>query len=111
MSRPDDYDETLDNADECLEDLEELEWKFPIGVLFAYAQRAGLPPEILEALAAVETAAGILRGEGADAVWAFAHAAGMTEELRARQAEKAERRRRIEEDPNSLISRLRQAHQ
>ena len=33
------YEQALSGAEECLADIEELEWKFPIGAMIGYAPR------------------------------------------------------------------------
>ena len=38
-----DYAQALSDAAECLGDIEELEWKFPIGTMIDYARENGLP--------------------------------------------------------------------
>ena len=49
--------------------------------------------------------AAALCGDGPDAIWGFANDAGMIDTLVARQ-QRQDERRRIQEDPTSLVSRL-----
>jgi hypothetical protein len=101
-----DYEQALGDAEECLGDIEELEWKFPIGAMIDYASKNGLPEAVIERLERIQRAAAVLCGDGPDAIWAFANDAGMTDTLVAREQQRQDARRRIREDPNSLVYRL-----
>jgi len=101
-----DYEQALGDAEECLGDIEELEWKFPIGAMIDYARENGLSVAVIGRLERIQRAAAVLCGDGPDAIWAFANDAGMTDTLVAREQQRQDERRRIQEDPNSLVSRL-----
>ena len=103
-----DWEQALDDANECLGDIKELSWKFPTGALIDYAHRNGLSASVIEDLEKLGTAAAVLVcGEGEEGIWNFAREAGMTDELTAWVQDEEEALRRFEEDPNSLISKLR----
>ena len=102
-----DYEQALSDAEECLADMEELEWKFPIGAMIDYARENGLSVIVIERLERVQRAAAVLCNDGLDAIWGFANDAGMTDTLVAREQQRQHERRRIREDPNSLVSMLR----
>jgi hypothetical protein len=80
----DDYEQALGDAQSCMRDVEELEWRFPIGDLIDYAQESGIPESVIARLVAMASASSTLVHEVPDAVWAFARAAGMTDELTVR---------------------------
>ena len=101
------YEHALSDAEECLGDIEELEWKFPISTMIDYARENGLSAAVIERLERIQRAAAVLCNDGPDAVWDFANDAGMTDTLLARE-QRQDERRRIQEDPNSLVSMLRQ---
>ena len=101
------YAQALSDAAECLGDIEELEWKFPIGTMIDYARENGLPVAVIERLDRIQRAAAVLCNDGPDAIWGFANDAGMTDTLVAREQQRQDERRRIQEDPNSLVSMLR----
>ena len=101
-----DYEQALGDAEECLGDIEELEWRFPIGAMIDYARENGLSVAVIERLERIQRAAAVLCNDGPDAMWGFANDAGMTDTLVAREQQRQDERRRIEEDPNSLVSRL-----
>jgi hypothetical protein len=48
----------------------------------------------------------VLYGDGPDAIWGFANDAGMTDTLVAREQQRQDEHRHIQEDPNSLAYRL-----
>ena len=101
-----DYEQGLSDAEECLGDIEELEWKFPIGAMIDYARNNGLSVAVIERLERIQRAAAVLCGDGPDAIWGFANDAGMTDTLVAREHQRHDEHRRIREDPNSLVYRL-----
>jgi hypothetical protein len=103
-----DYEQSLGDAEECLDDIEELEWKFPIGAIIDYARENGLSVAVIERLERTQRAAAVPCSDGPDAIWGFANDAGMTDPLLAREQQRQDERRRVQEDPNSLVSRLRQ---
>ena len=79
-----DYEQSLGDAEECLDDIEELEWKFPIGAMIDYARENGLSAAVIERLERIQRAAAVLCNDGPDAIWGFANDAGMTDTLVAR---------------------------
>jgi hypothetical protein len=101
-----DYEQALSDAEECLADIEELEWKFPLGAMINYGRENGLPVAVIEHLQRIQRAAAVLLSDGPDAIWGFANDAGMTDTLVAREQQRQDQRRRIQEDPNSLAYRL-----
>ena len=101
-----DYAQALSDAEECLGDIEELEWKFPIGAIIDYARENSLSVAVIERLASMQRAAAVLCNDGPDAIWGFANEAGMTVTLVAREQQRQDEHRRIQEDPNSLVYRL-----
>jgi len=102
-----DYEQALSDAEECLGDIEDLEWKFAIGAMIDYARENGLSVAVIERLERIQRAAAVLCNDGPDAIWGFANDAGMTDTLLAREQQRQDERRRIQEDPNSLVSMLR----
>ena len=102
-----DYEQALGDAEECLGDIEELEWKFPISTMIDYARENGLSAAVIERLERIQRAAAVLCNDGPDAIWGFANDAGMTDTLVAREQQRQDEHRRIQEDPNSLVSMLR----
>jgi hypothetical protein len=80
-----DYEQALSDAEECLGDIEELEWKFPIGAMIDYASEKGLSVAVIERLERLRRAAAVLCSDGPDAIWGFANDAGMTDTLVARE--------------------------
>ena len=48
----------------------------------------------------------MLCNDGPDAIWGFANDAGMTDTLVAREQQRHDEHRRIQEDPHSLVYRL-----
>ena len=100
------YEQALSDAAECLGDIEELEWKFPISTMIDYARENGLSVAVIERLARIQRAAAVLCNDGPDAIWGFANDAGMTDTLVAREQQRQDAHRRIQEDPNSLAYRL-----
>src|SRR6185436_5039012 len=94
-----DYEQALSDAEECLGDIEELEWKFPIGALIGYASENGLSVAVIEHLERIQRAAAILCSDGPHAIWGFANDAGMTDKLVAQEQQRQDERRRIQEDP------------
>ena len=74
-----DRDEDVDNVVECIEDLAELEWKFPIGTIMDSAQN--LPQEVRDGLEKLQQAVGMLVSDGPDLLWAFAKAMGITDKV------------------------------
>lgn len=104
-----------------LDDLAELEWKFPVGSLIDDASHLPqgvlisslidvadhLPEEVIDGLESLAQAAAILVINGPDILWAFAKAAGISDEVRAILDEQNARDKAIEEAPNSLINMMR----
>ena len=74
-----DRDEDVDNVVECIEDLAELEWKFPIGTIMDSAQN--LPQEVRDGLEKLQQAVGMLVFDGPDILWAFAKAMEITDKV------------------------------
>lgn len=60
-----DYEQALSDAEECLGDIEELGWKFPIGAMIDYARENGLAVKRLERM---QRAAAVLCNDGPDAI-------------------------------------------
>ena len=107
---PTDYEQTLDDAQECLGDIAELAWKFPISSMIDYARQNGLPEAIIARLEDMVEAAAKLVHRAPDAIWDFAKAAGMTDELTAREQEREDEHRAAVEDPNGLFQ-MRRKHE
>jgi len=101
-----DYAQALSDAEECLGDIEELEWKFPISTMIDYARENGLSAAVIERLERIQRAAAVLCNDGPDAIWGFANDAGMADTLVAREQQRQDEHRRIREDPHSLVYRL-----
>src|SRR6478609_9347129 len=101
-----DYEQALSDAEKCLGDIEELEWKFPIGAMIDYARENGLSVAVIERLERIQRAAAVLCNDGPDAIWGFANDAGMADTLVAREQQRQDEHRRIREDPHSLVYRL-----
>jgi hypothetical protein len=108
---PTDYEQTLDDAQECLGDIAELAWKFPISSMIDYARQSGLPEAIIARLEDIAEAAAKLVHHAPDAIWDFAKAAGMTDELTAREQEREDEHRAAVEGPNGLFQIMRQKHE
>ena len=70
-----DRDEHVDKVVECIGDLVELEWKFPIGSIIDN----NLPQEVRDGLEKLQAAVGMLVFEGPGILWAFVKAMGITE--------------------------------
>jgi hypothetical protein len=116
---------SIDNVVECYGDLAELEWKFPVGSLIDDASHlpkgvlisslideADHPPEeVIDGLESLAQAAAILVNNGPDILWAFAKAAGISDEVTAILDKRDARDKAIEEDPNSLINVMRRKHE
>jgi hypothetical protein len=114
---PDDRRFSIDNVVECYGDLAELEWKFPVGSLIGDASHlpkgvlisslideADYPPEeVIDGLESLARAAAILVNNGPDILWAFAKAAGISDEVTAILDEQDAPDNAIKEDP-SLIN-------
>jgi hypothetical protein len=107
----DDYEQALDDAQSCIRDIEELEWRFPIGDLIDYAQENAIPEAVIARLVDMASASSALVYEVPDAVWAFAKAAGMTDELTVREQEREAQHRAAIEDPNGLFQIMRRRHE
>ena len=103
-----DYEQALSDAEECLGDIAELGWKFPVGAMIDYARENGLSVAVIERLVRIQRAAAVLCNDGPDAIWGFANDAGMTDTLVAWEQQRQDEHRRIREDPHSLVYRLRQ---
>jgi hypothetical protein len=103
-----DFEQALSGAEECLGDIEELECKFPFSAMIDYARENGLSVAVIERLVRIQRAAAVLCNDGPDAIWGFANDAGMTDTLVAWEQQRQDERRRIQEDPHSLVYRLRQ---
>jgi hypothetical protein len=87
----------IDNVVECYGDLAEPEWKFPVGSLIDDASHLPkgvlisslidvedhLPEEVIDGLESLARAADILVNNGPDILWAFANAAGISDEVGA----------------------------
>ena len=106
---PDDRQFSIDNVVECYGDLAELEWKFPVGSLIDEADH--LPEEVIDGLESLAQAAAILVNNGPDILWAFAKAAGISDEVEAILDEQDARDKAIEEDrlnepPQQPLSRF-----
>ena len=105
---PTEREDAWSNVDECLRDIDHLTYGFPTGDMLGYAHKNGLGQEVIEGLEKLGAAASVLAYEGPDVIWEFAKAAGMADELAAREQEARDRYRRQAADPNSLIYRLRE---
>ena len=101
-----DYAQALSDAEECLGDIEDLEWKFAIGAMIDYARENGLSVAVIERLERIQRAAAVLCNDGPDAIWGFANDAGMADTLVAREQQRQDAHRRVQEDPNNLVYRL-----
>jgi hypothetical protein len=103
----------LNNVVECYGDLAELEWKFPVGSLIdddashlpegvlissLIDEADHLPEEVIDGLESLAQAARIVVNNGPDILWAFAKAAGISDEVRAILDEQDARRKAIDED-------------
>ena len=66
-----------------------------------------LPEEVIDGLESLAQAAAILVNDGPDILWAFAKAAGISDEVAAILDKRDARDKAIEEDPNSLINMMR----
>jgi|SRR5271163_2226725 len=122
---PDDRRFSIANVVECYGDLAELEWKFPVGSLIDDASHLpkgvlisslideadDLPEEVIDGLESLAQAAAILVNNGPDILWAFAKAAGISDEVTAILDKRDARDKAIEEDPNSLINVMRRKHE
>ena len=108
---PADYEQTLDDAQECLGDIAELEWKFPISSMIDYARQNGVPEAIIACLEDMAEAAAKLVLHAPDAIWDFAKAADMTDELTAREQEREDAHRATVEDPNGPFQMMRRKHE
>ena len=95
------------NVDECLRDFDHVAHGLPTGDMIDYASKNGLGQEVIDGLEKLGAAASVLAYEGPDVIWKFAKAAGMTDELVAREQQERDERSAIEADPNSLINMLR----
>lgn len=118
---PDDRQFSIDNVVECYGDLAELEWKFPVGSLIDDAGQLPkgvlisslidvadhLPEEVIDGLESLAQAVAILVNNGPDILWAFAKAAGISDEVTAILDERDARDKAVKEDPNSLINMMR----
>ena len=51
------YEQALSDAAECLGDIEELEWKFPIGAMIDYARENSLSVAVIERLKRIQRGA------------------------------------------------------
>ena len=71
-----------------------------------YARENGLPVAVIERLDRIQRAAAVLLSDGPEAIWGFASDAGMTDALVAREQQRQDAHRRIQQDPNSLVYRL-----
>jgi hypothetical protein len=80
-----DRDEDVDNVVECIEDLAELEWKFPIDTIMDSAQN--LPQEVRDGLEKLQQAVGMLVSDGPNILWAFAKAMDITDKVGQRLEE------------------------
>jgi hypothetical protein len=78
---PIDRDEDVDNVVECIEDLAELEWKFPVGAIM---DSADLPQEVRDGLKKLNEVAGFLCYEAPGLLWEFVKAKGIADEVGAR---------------------------
>jgi len=63
-----DYAQALSDAEECLGDIEELEWKFPIGTIIDYARENGLSVAVIERLVRIQRATAVQCSDGSDAI-------------------------------------------
>jgi hypothetical protein len=95
------------NVDECLRDIDHVANGLPTGDMIDYAGKNGLGQEVIDGLERLGAAAGVLVYEGPEVIWDFAKAAGMTDELVAREQRERDERRAREADPNSFINMLR----
>ena len=76
-----------------------------------YARQKGLPEAIIARLEHIAEAAAKLVHHAPDAIWDFAKAAGMTDELTAREQEREDEHRAAVEGPNGLFQILRRKHE
>jgi hypothetical protein len=74
-----DRDMDAENVVECIEDLAELGWKFPVGQIIDSAQN--LPQEIRNGLEELQRACAVLVCDGPDILWAFAKAMEITDDV------------------------------
>jgi len=63
-----DYAQALSDAEECLGDIAELGWKFPVGTMIDYARQNGLSAAVIERLERIQRAAAVLCNDGPDAI-------------------------------------------
>lgn len=64
---------------ECLGDIEQLQWKFPISSLMDHDD---LSQEIQDSLDRLVEAAAVMRNEGPNILWAFAAATDLADDVR-----------------------------
>jgi hypothetical protein len=77
---PTDRQDSIDNVVECLGDIAQLAWKFPISSLM---DDEHLPQEIEDDLEELARAAAVLVNEGPDILWAFAKAREIDDDVAA----------------------------
>ena len=82
---PVDRNENVDNVVECIEDLAELEWKFPIGTIMDSAQH--LSQDVQDGLEKLNAAVCVMCNEGPDILWAFVRAMGIADQVGPRLEE------------------------
>jgi hypothetical protein len=79
------YEEALIDALRALEVLDNLGETLCVAAPIDYAPAHGLPQEIIDRLEKVTAAVGVLVDDGEDAIWDFAKAANMADELIERE--------------------------
>lgn len=75
-----DRERIVGDAVECLGDIEQLQWKFPITSLMDHEH---IPQEVQDGLDRLAEAAAVMRHEGPAILWAFAEATGLADDVRA----------------------------
>ena len=103
---PTEREDAWSNVDECLRDFDHLTHGLPLGDMLDYARKNGFGPKVIDGLDKLAVAAGVLVNDGPDVIRDFATAAGMTDELVAREQQGQDRRLAAHEDPNGLFQMM-----
>jgi hypothetical protein len=83
--QPSGYEDALIDAIRAREVLDNLGEMLCVAEPIDYARAHGLPQEIIDRLLKVSAAVGVLLDDGNDAIWDFAKAANMADELIERE--------------------------
>ena len=85
----------MDNVVECIGDLAELRWKFPIGALIDSAR--DVPQEVIDGLETLQEITGFLCYDAPDLLWAFVKAMGIADAV----GQRLEKTQFADPDPNA----------